>query len=82
MFPMNVIWNIVLCDTEARTYRLRARMCNIPDKYIEESKDDNDEEEDESEEDDESEEESEPEDNENFTQRLNGRGRRVRRRLV
>ena len=21
------------CDTETRTYRLRARMCNIPDKY-------------------------------------------------
>ena len=54
-------------------------------KYIEESKDDyesSDNESEESEEDDESQQESETEDNENFTQRLNGRGRRVRRRLM
>lgn len=67
------------CDTETRTYRLRARMCNIPDKYIEESKDDEDESSD-----NESEEsgEDDTEDNENHTYRLNGRGRNVRRRLV
>ncbi len=68
------------CDTEARTYRLRARMCNIPDKYIEESKDDDDESNSSDNESDESGQDNTEEND--FRQRVNGRGRRVRQRIV
>ena len=56
------------CDTETRTYRERARMCSIPDKYLEESKDD------------ESEQENTEEDD--YRRLVNGTGRRVRQRIV
>ena len=69
------------CDTETRTYRVRARMCNIPDKYIEESKDDESSD-DESSDDESNESGDDAEQNENYTSRINGRGRNVRRRIV
>ena len=69
------------CDTETRTYRLRARLCNIPDKYIEESKDDDETDESESEDEtDESQQNNTEEDD--YRQLVNGTGRRVRQRIV
>ena len=67
------------CDKEERTYRQRAVVFNIPDVYLEESKDDNESDSD-NESDDESDDESETEEDD-YRARLTGRGRRVRQRI-
>ena len=65
------------CDKDKRTYRQRAIEFNIPDVYLEESKDDD---ESESESDDEDDDENESEEHE-YRRQINGTGRRVRQRI-
>lgn len=66
------------CDKKEITYRERAREYNIPDVYLEESKDDESEQQNSESE----EEEEEEQDDDDHRQQLNGRGRNVRRRLI